>query len=75
MRGRDKMVICSACGRRIPRSKAVKYERSMVFSTDLKTGDDVKLMERRKFYYCPSCGKSLGIYERKKRMAMAKYNR
>ncbi|MEM3555805.1 MAG: hypothetical protein QXF56_03765 [Candidatus Micrarchaeia archaeon] len=75
MRGRDRMVICGACGRRIPRSKAVKYERSTVFSTDLKTADDVKFIERRKFYYCPSCGKSLGIYERKKKMAMAKYNR
>jgi len=75
MRGRDHMVVCGACGRRLPRGKAVTYERSMVFSTDLKTADDVKLMERRKFYYCPSCGKSLGIYERKKRRAMAKYNR
>ncbi|QLJ52321.1 MAG: 30S ribosomal protein S26e [Candidatus Fermentimicrarchaeum limneticum] len=75
MRGRDHMVICVACGRRLPRGKAVTYERSIIFSTDLKTADDVKLIERRKSYYCPSCGKSLGIYEKKKRRAMAKYNR
>ena len=75
MRGRDALVNCSACGRKVPRSKAVSYIKSFVFSTDLRTADDVKLFEKRKMYYCPSCGKSLGIYERKKKMAMSKYNR
>ncbi len=74
-RGKGEIVNCEACGRRVPREKAVAYSRSIVYSTDLKTADDVKYFERRKAYYCPSCGKSLGIYEKKKRQAMRKYNR
>ena len=46
-----------------------------VFSTDLRTADDVKCFETHKEHYCPSCGKSKGIYEKKKRQAMRKYNR
>jgi len=74
MKGREKLVICASCGRRVPRSKAVTYVRGVVFSTDLKTADDIKVFEKRKEYYCPSCGKHRKIYEKKKRL-MSKYNR
>lgn len=59
----------------MPRGKAVSYERSIVYSTDLRSSDDVKYMDRRKLYYCPSCGKSKGIYQKKIKQAMRKYNR
>jgi predicted RNA-binding Zn-ribbon protein involved in translation (DUF1610 family) len=74
MKGREKLVICASCGRRVPRSKAVTYVRGVMFSTDLKTADDIKVFEKRKEYYCPSCGKHRKIYEKKKRL-MSKYNR
>jgi len=76
-RGRDRLINCDACGRRVPRGKAVSYERRIVYSTDMRSADDVKVFESRKMNYCPSCGKSLGIYEKKKRMMqrrMSKYN-
>ncbi len=65
-RGRERLINCDACGRRIPRDKAISFERSTVYSTDLKTADDVRTFIRRENHYCPSCGKSLGIYEKKK---------
>ncbi|MBI4399477.1 hypothetical protein HY570_01900 [Candidatus Micrarchaeota archaeon] len=74
-RGHESMETCASCGRRAPRDKVVRYDRTIVYSTDLKTADDVKVMQRRKMYYCVSCGKSRGIFEKKKRQAMAKYNR
>ena len=39
-RGRENLVICSSCGRRVPRTKAVSYSRAVVYSTDLKTAED-----------------------------------
>jgi uncharacterized membrane protein YgcG len=41
--------------------------RPVVYSTDLRTAEDLRYMEKRKVYYCVSCGKSLGVYEKKKR--------
>lgn len=75
MRGRANLVNCSSCGRRVPRGKAVTYGRAVVYSTELRTADDIKVFERRKEYYCPSCGKHRHIYEKKKQMMMRKYNR
>jgi hypothetical protein len=43
--------------------------RPVVYSTELKNADDIRCMIKRKVYYCVSCGKSLGIYEKKKRLA------
>ena len=74
-RGRSDLVTCSNCGRRIPRSKAVVYNKTIFYSTDLKTADDVKYMRREKQHYCPSCGKHFKIYEKKKAMMLRKYNR
>ena len=74
-RGRETIVGCVSCGRRMPRDKAVSYERSIIYSTDTRGDEnDVRYFERRKTYYCPSCGKHKGIYEKKKKQAMRRYN-
>lgn len=68
-RGRERLVICDNCSRRIPRDKAVSFSKRVVYSTDLRTADDVRFLKSVDVYYCPSCGKHLRIYEKKKRMA------
>jgi len=75
IRGRQRLVNCDSCGRRVPRDKAVSYERTSVFSTDMKTADDVRLMTRNEMHYCPSCAKSRGIYEKKKEQAIRRSQR
>jgi ribosomal protein S26 len=72
LRGKDTLVICESCGRKVPRNKAVIFEKSISFSTDLKTANDVRFFERRKVYYCISCAKHRGIFEKKKRQAIEK---
>jgi ribosomal protein S26 len=56
----------------VPRSKAVSIEKAISFSTDTKTVNDVRFFERRKIYYCISCAKHRGIFEMKKRQAIAR---
>lgn len=68
-RGRERIVICDNCGRRVPRDKAVTFFKRVVYSTDLRTDDDVRFTRSVEVHYCPSCGKHLRIYEKKKRMA------
>jgi len=74
-RGRATLVRCSSCGRNVPRGKAVVDFRPISYATDLKSADDIRYVEKRKCYYCVSCAKSLGIYERKKKMAAARRRR
>lgn len=69
MRGREPPVRCDNCGRNIPRNKAVMDERRIRFGTDLREANDVKFMATRKVYYCISCAKHKGIFERKKEQA------
>ncbi len=66
MRGRETTVKCDNCGRIVPKNKAVAVEKPIVFSTDMRTGNDIKFFEKRKVYYCISCAKHLGIFEKKK---------
>jgi ribosomal protein S26 len=66
-RGKTTLVRCNGCGRSVSRGKAVVDFRPVVYSTDLRTAEDLRYMEKRKVYYCVSCGKSLGVYEKKKR--------
>lgn len=69
-------MICAGCGRRVRRSKSVRYDKRVVYSTDLKKKDeDITVHHSSTAYYCPSCGKHRRIYEKKKRQAMRKYNR
>ncbi len=70
MRGKETLVICESCGRKVPRNKAIIFEKAIKFSTDLKTANDVRFFERRKVYYCISCAKHRGIFEQKKRQAI-----
>lgn len=72
MRGRSTIVVCNSCGRKIPRNKAVVFERGVSFSTDLHTANDIRFFEKQKVYYCISCAKHRGIFEKKKRMAAAR---
>lgn len=69
MRGKETAVTCDSCGRKVPRNKAVVYERAISFSTDLHNVNDVRFFERRKVYYCISCAKHRGIFEKKKQLA------
>jgi ribosomal protein S26 len=75
LRGREAPTVCESCGRKVPRNKAIIDERSISFSTDTHTPQDVRFFERRKVYYCISCAKHRGIFEKKKEMAerRAKY--
>lgn len=68
-RGREKLIICSSCGRRVPRSKAVFLDRPVIYSTDLKTEDDIRSITWREQSYCPSCAKHRHIYQKKKMAA------
>ena len=66
-RGSEPSVTCDACGRRVPRTKAVSDFKPIRYSTDLRSAQDVRYIGRREVHYCVSCGKSLGVYERLKR--------
>ncbi|EQD58271.1 Zn-ribbon containing protein [mine drainage metagenome] len=70
MRGKETIVICESCGRKIPRNKAVAFEKAVRFSTELKNANDVRFFEKMKVYYCVSCAKHRGIFEKKKRQAI-----
>jgi ribosomal protein S26 len=69
-RGRERLVNCDACGRTIPRDKSVTYNRMNVYSTDLKTADDVRTTSRVESHYCISCAKSKRIFEKLKNRAI-----
>ncbi len=74
-RGKETIVICESCGRKVPRNKAVDFERNVSFNTELKTANDVRFFERMKVYYCVSCAKHRGIFEKKKRQAIERSKR
>lgn len=69
MRGREPALTCDSCGRKVPRSKAIAYEKGISFSTDMHTPQDVRFFERRTVYYCISCAKHRGIFEKLKEQA------
>ncbi len=71
VRGKETIVICESCGRKVPRNKAVVYEKKISFNTELRNANDVRFFEKRKVYYCISCAKHRGIFEKKKREAIA----
>jgi ribosomal protein S26 len=70
LRGKETIVICESCGRKIPRNKAVAFEKAVRFNTELKNANDVRFFEKMKVYYCISCAKHRGIFEQKKRQAI-----
>ena len=65
-RGRERLVKCDACGRLVPRDKAVEYIKGIGF--DLGEQEDVVLdVGFKKVYYCISCAKHRKIFEKKKK--------
>ncbi|MEM2908922.1 MAG: hypothetical protein QXT05_00080 [Candidatus Bilamarchaeaceae archaeon] len=68
-RGRERLVRCAGCGRTIPRDKAVSDIRRRSYSTDLKGDENVTYSDFVEIYYCISCGKHRGVFEKKKRAA------
>ncbi|MCL5428116.1 MAG: hypothetical protein M1321_02955, partial [Candidatus Marsarchaeota archaeon] len=44
---------------------AVSYEKTIRFGTDPSDKNNVRFMSSRKIYYCISCAKHRGIFERK----------
>lgn len=76
MRGSEPPVTCDSCGRKMPRNKGVSYEKTIRYGTDPNTdGNNVRFMSTRKIYYCISCAKHRGIFERKKEDAIRAANR
>ncbi len=75
MRGKETSVVCEQCGRKVPRNKGVAFERSISFNTGQQSVTDVRFFERRKQWFCISCAKHRGIFEKKKRQAIEKSNR
>ncbi|MCX8197483.1 MAG: hypothetical protein N3G80_04180 [Candidatus Micrarchaeota archaeon] len=74
-RGRERLVTCAACGRTMPKDKAVKFSKVNVFSTELKTNEDVKATTFIESYYCISCGKHRKIFEKLKKRAALQASR
>ncbi len=68
MRGRESLVRCDNCGRNVPRNKAVQDVRIIRYGTDANNRD-TKLMTTRKVYYCISCAKHKGVFQRKSEQA------
>jgi hypothetical protein len=54
----------------MPRDKMITYNTMNVYSTDLKTADDVKSTTRVEKHYCISCAKSKRIFEKLKNRAI-----
>ena len=69
-RGRERLVTCVSCGRTMPKDKSVKYSRMNVYSTELKTADDVKTTTFEESRYCMSCAKHRRIFEKLKNKAI-----
>ncbi|HUB92850.1 MAG TPA: hypothetical protein VL945_02715 [Candidatus Saccharimonadales bacterium] len=69
MRGSESQVVCDSCGRRVPRSKGISYEKTIRFGTEPSSLSNVRFMSKRKVYYCISCAKHRGIFEKKAREA------
>jgi ribosomal protein S26 len=73
-RGADRLETCTSCGRSVPRNKAVEYSNRTHFTTDLKE-DNVTYTGFRDVYYCISCAKHRGIFEKKRQQAQRQRER
>ncbi|PIT84042.1 hypothetical protein COU37_05285 [Candidatus Micrarchaeota archaeon CG10_big_fil_rev_8_21_14_0_10_45_29] len=75
-RGRDKLITCDSCGRRVPRDKALSLDTFTTYSTEFK-GDteeeklnDTRTSLRREQHFCISCGKHRRLFDKKKRQVI-----
>lgn len=68
-RGRERVVTCAKCGKNVRRDKAVFLEK-VVFTNPAERKDiqdeTYTRIFSRELAYCPSCGRHLRIYEKKK---------
>ena len=55
--------------RKVPRNKGVPFEKAISFNTEMHNANDVRFFERRRVYYCISCAKRRGIFEKKREQA------
>ena len=78
-RGRERVVYCDKCGCQVRRDKAVYLEKPMFTNPlerkDIVQGQPYTRMLTREVCYCPSCGKHLRIYDKKKKMNERKRER
>ncbi len=74
MRGREPPVRCDNCGRMVPRGKAVSEEKRINLGTDANEGN-IRFFTSRKVYYCISCAKHRGIFEKLKQKAQREAER
>ncbi|MGC8479417.1 MAG: hypothetical protein ACP5M9_01990 [Candidatus Micrarchaeia archaeon] len=75
MRGKEPLVTCDSCGRKMPRNKGVIFEKVIRYVGDPSTQMTAKFMSTRKLYYCISCAKHRGIFEKKKAAAQREAKR
>jgi ribosomal protein S26 len=78
-RGRERLVRCNKCGRRVRKDKAVFIDK-VIFSNpidrkDIIEGEPYTPVMTRQVAYCPSCGKHMRVYEKKKRQQQRKRER
>ena len=69
-RGKEPIVVCDACGRRVPRNKAVEWIKGL---GNFDEDDAILNLTGKKVYYCISCAKHRGIFEKKKRLARRRH--
>ncbi len=64
-RGKDYMVRCDGCGRKVPRFKTFTAYKGMKLDYDIikMVGRKNISITRIKAYYCPKCARYLGIVQ------------
>lgn len=63
-RGRERLGTCDSCGRTMPRDKMVTFNKMNVYSTELRTAEDVRATTHVENHYCISCAKHRKIFEK-----------
>ena len=71
-RGRERLATCDSCGRTMPRDKTITFNKMNVYSTELRTADDVRTTTHSENHYCISCAKHRKIFEKLKNQAIRK---
>ena len=69
-RGRERLTTCDSCGRTMPRDKMISFNKMNVYSTELRTADDVRTTTHSENHYCISCAKHRKIFEKLKERAI-----